>query len=311
MADELLERIRGIGLVPVIKIDKPEHAVPLARALVEGDIPVAEVTFRTDAALKSIEAIAKAVPEIILGAGTVLSSVQAGEAHKAGARFIVSPGFNPKVVDYCARNGVFVLPGINSPTQIEQALEMGISTVKFFPAEASGGVEMLKAMSAPYGKVNFVPTGGIGPDNLRTYLDFSRVVACGGSWMVPSDAIARGDFSTVTRVAKQAVAATLRFRIAGVRVFAEEEVVSRAASLSDVLFGFGSSESMKFSFEPSESDSGARGALTIHTVDVERAIDYLGRKGISVAGANNAPKGPEPIALNTAINGFRVELTRG
>lgn len=325
MASELLRQIEGLGLVPVIKIDKPEHAVPLARALAEGDIPIAEVTFRTDAALKSIKAIAAEVPEVTLGAGTVLTPVQAAEAHSAGAKFIVSPGFNPKVVDYCVQNGVFVLPGINSPTQIEQALEMGISTVKFFPAEASGGVAMLKAMSAPYGTVRFVPTGGIGPDNLRTYLDFTKVVACGGSWMVPPDAISRGDFSTVTSVARQAVSSMLGFRVSGVRLFGPQTTRSRGAELSTLLFGFGP---VPVDFAPAaehDESPDIRGEITLATKDVSRSLYYLERKGIvplgggvrsgigaragSGAGSGaRTPAGQERIVLDAGLDGYRLVL---
>ena len=170
---ELIEKLETAGLVPVIAIEDAENAVPLARAFADAGLPLAEITFRTAAAEDSIRNITREVPEVLVGAGTVLSVPQVQSAVSAGAKFIVSPGFNPKVVDFCVENGIPVVPGINNPTGIEMALDRGLEHVKFFPAEASGGLKMLKAMSAPYGKVKFLPTGGIKLDNLAEYLSFA------------------------------------------------------------------------------------------------------------------------------------------
>ena len=202
---EVLTRIGKIRLVPVIKIERAQDAVPLGNALLEGNLPVAEVTFRTGAAAEAIAALKRDCPALLIGAGTVLSVDQVKQAVDAGAEFIVSPGFNPKVVDYCVDEGIPVTPGINNPTQIEMGLERGLEVLKFFPAEASGGMALLKAMSAPYGGVRFIPTGGIGPKNLVSYLSFDRVFACGGSWMVKSEMISSGDFAGITRLCQEAV----------------------------------------------------------------------------------------------------------
>ena len=172
---DILKVISNIGIIPVIKINDASKAVPLAKALIDGGLAAAEVTFRTDAAEEAIRAIAKAYPDMIVGAGTVLTIEQAQRALDAGAKFIVSPGFNPKVVKWCLDNGVTPLPGCTTPSEIEQALELGLKVVKFFPAEQSGGLAKIKAMSAPYGNVKFMPTGGVSLDNVNDYLANKKV----------------------------------------------------------------------------------------------------------------------------------------
>jgi len=307
LRQDLYTRIEGAGIVPVVSIEHPDHAVPLARALSAGGIPVAEITFRTDAALRSIEAIARQEPDLLLGAGTVLSATQAGEAVQAGAQFIVSPGFNPAVVEYCIRNEVPVLPGINSPTQIEQAIDMKLRYLKFFPAETSGGLAMLKAMAAPYGGIRFVPTGGISVENLRSYLDFNRVLACGGSWLSPTDLMARGDFDAITALAREAVATILDFRIAGIR-FEEPDAASRAAA-ADAFSLFRSlsrAPGMNLSWEA--GDGADRGKLVVETADLARALHYLSGRGIRPV-ASPAEKGGTPVLLDTSIAGYAVELS--
>ena len=166
MEQTVYSQIAAYGLVPVIKLTDPDHAVPLAEALSAGGLPVAEITFRTDSAAESIRRIGRETPDVIVGAGTVLTVDQAKQAVDVGARYIVTPGFNPKVVQYCVDNGVPITPGVNNPTTVEQALEFGLTLLKFFPAEASGGLAMLKALAGPYGHVSFVPTGGVNGDNL-------------------------------------------------------------------------------------------------------------------------------------------------
>jgi 2-dehydro-3-deoxyphosphogluconate aldolase/(4S)-4-hydroxy-2-oxoglutarate aldolase len=203
---ELIVKLEEAGLVPVIAIEDAENAVPLARTFADAGLPVAEITFRTSAAEEAIRNITREVPEVLVGAGTVLSVDQVQSALSAGARFIVSPGFNPKVVDYCVQNGIPVVPGINNPTGIEMALDRGLDRVKFFPSEASGGLKMLKAMSAPYGNVKFLPTGGIKLDNLAEYLQAPMVFAVGGSWVAKKDDIARKDFEGIGNKVREAVA---------------------------------------------------------------------------------------------------------
>jgi len=202
--DESLARLRAIRIVPVIVIDDPDDAVPLARALADGGLPCAEITFRTPRAGEALRRITAEAPDLFVGAGTVLTPEQATQARAAGAQFMVAPGFNPRVVDYCLGNGIPVYPGICTPTELEAALEKGLTTVKFFPAEPSGGLAFLKAMAAPYGDVSFMPTGGINASNVSAYLGFKRVVACGGSWMAPSDWIAGKQFDRVREESRRA-----------------------------------------------------------------------------------------------------------
>ena len=202
----VLDRVRALRIVPVIVIDDPEHAVPLARALSDGGLPCAEVTLRTLRALESLRRIAAEVPDLLLGAGTVLTPAQAAEARSAGAQFIVAPGFNPAVVSHCQSVELPIFPGVSTPTEIEMALGAGLSVLKFFPAEAMGGLPFLRAIAAPYSGVSFLPTGGIGPANLASYLAFPRVLACGGSWMAPNDLIAAERFDRIRDATKAAVA---------------------------------------------------------------------------------------------------------
>jgi len=204
MADAL-ERLRKIRLAPVIVIDDPLNAAPLAEALAEGGLPCAEVTFRTAAAAESLRRMADARPDMLLGAGTVLNPRQAAEAREAGAQFIVSPGLNPVVVDYCLEQGIPVFPGVCTPTEIEAGLQRGLTVLKFFPAEPAGGLAYLKAISAPYSMVEFIPTGGINAEKLPAYLSFRSVVACGGSWMAPAEWIRTGDFERIRQETARAV----------------------------------------------------------------------------------------------------------
>lgn len=215
MIADVLDRFREIRILPVIVIDDPADALPLADALAAGGLPAAEITFRTPGAAEAIARIAAERPDVLVGAGTVLSPEQAREARRAGARFVVSPGFNPAVVDGCLEHGIPVFPGVCTPTEIEMALQKGLSTLKFFPAEPIGGVRYLKAIAAPYGGVEFVPTGGIDREKLPSYLSFRRVVACGGSWMAPQEWIAGKQFERIRLETERAVAAVRATAAAG------------------------------------------------------------------------------------------------
>ncbi|EKO3991105.1 keto-hydroxyglutarate-aldolase/keto-deoxy-phosphogluconate aldolase [Vibrio fluvialis] len=198
----LEQRLQQIKIVPVIAINDAAHAVPLAKVLVENGLPCAEVTFRTDAAQESIRLMRDAYPELLIGAGTVLTTQQVDQAISAGADFIVSPGLNPTTVRYCQQRGIAIVPGVNNPSLVEQAMELGLKTLKFFPAEPSGGVAMLKALSAVY-PVQFMPTGGINPRNVADYLAIPSVVACGGTWMVPSDLMDSGNWNEIARLVRE------------------------------------------------------------------------------------------------------------
>lgn len=209
---EIVERLRTIRLIPVIVIDDVARAVPLARALEEGGLPCAEVTFRTPRALAALEKISKECPSVLLGAGTVLTARQAADARSAGAKFVVAPGFGAAMVDYCVENDIPVFPGVATPTELEFALCRGLSVVKFFPAESLGGIAYLKAMSAPYGDVGFLPSGGIGLSNMGAYLANPRVVAVGGSWMAPADWISGGQFDRIRDEVRKSVEAARSVR---------------------------------------------------------------------------------------------------
>ena len=203
--NEVLEKIQEIGIVPVVVLDDAKDAAPLAKALCEGGLPCAEVTFRTAAAEESIRIMSEQFPEMLVGAGTVLTTEQVDRAVAAGAKFIVSPGMNPRIVKYCVEKGILITPGCANPSDIEQALENGLDVVKFYPAEPAGGLKMIKAMAAPYVGVKFMPTGGINQNNVRDYLAYDRILACGGSWMVKGDLVAAGEFDKIKELAAEAV----------------------------------------------------------------------------------------------------------
>ena len=284
--NQKLEAISKIGIVPVIKIEQAEKAVPLAKALCEGGIPCAEVTFRTTAAPEAIRAMQEAFPEMLVGAGTVLTTEQVDQAVASGAQFIVSPGFDPKVVQYCIDRQIAIVPGCSTPSEVEQAVVMGLEVVKFFPAEAAGGIPMLKALSGPFGTIKFMPTGGVNQKNLPAYLNTKNVIACGGSWMVDAKMLAADDFDGIRRLTAEAVNRMLGFEVAHVGINMENE--SGADALADEfsgMFGFekrpgNSSIFAGDGFEIMKSPYlGAKGHIAVRTDYIERAVDYLKRMG--------------------------------
>lgn len=200
----VLEQIEQIGIVPVVVLNEVKDAEPLAKALCAGGLPCAEVTFRTAAAEEAIRIMAEKFPDMLIGAGTVLTTEQVDRAVAAGAKFIVSPGLNPKVVRYCLDKGIPVTPGTQTPSEMEQAIEMGLKVVKFFPAEPAGGLKMIKAVAAPYTMLKFMPTGGINLNNVEEYLAYDRILACGGSWMVKGDLVSAGRFDEIEKMTKEA-----------------------------------------------------------------------------------------------------------
>jgi len=202
--EKIIKQMESLGVIPVIKIDNAKDAVPLANALKNGGICAAEITFRTDAAEEAIRLIANEYPDFLIAAGTVLTPEQADKAMNAGASLIVSPGLNPTVVKHCQDKGYPIIPGVCTPTEIELGLSLGLSYLKFFPAEPSGGVNMIKALAAPYTKVKFMPTGGVNAKNLADYLNCKAVFSCGGSWMVPGDKINNGKFDEIEALTKEA-----------------------------------------------------------------------------------------------------------
>ena len=201
---EIAEKFQKFGVVPVVVLEDTKDAVPLAKALVEGGLPCAEVTFRTEAAEESIRLMAEQFPEMLVGAGTVLTTEQVDKAVGSGAKFIVSPGFDPEIVDYCIGKNIPVFPGCISPSEVAQAVKRGLKVVKFFPAEQSGGLAMIKAMAAPYHMLKFMPTGGINTENLKEYLACDKILCCGGSWMVKGDLVKAGEFDKIRELTAEA-----------------------------------------------------------------------------------------------------------
>ena len=206
------EQIAKIGIVPVVVLNDVKDAEPLAKALVEGGLPCAEVTFRTDAAEESIKIMSEKFPDMFVGAGTVLTIDQVNRAVNAGAKFIVSPGFDPEIVDYCISKDIPVYPGIITPSELAQAVKRGLKVVKFFPAEAFGGLNTIKNLAAPYNMVKFMPTGGVNPKNVEDYLNYDKIVACGGTWMVKGDLIKAGEFDKIKELTAEAAAIVKKIR---------------------------------------------------------------------------------------------------
>ncbi|MDY6400357.1 MAG: bifunctional 4-hydroxy-2-oxoglutarate aldolase/2-dehydro-3-deoxy-phosphogluconate aldolase [Synergistales bacterium] len=200
----IFEQFSKIGIIPVVVLDDAKDAAPLAKVLCENGLPCAEVTFRTAAAEEAIKTMSREFPDMLVGAGTVLTIEQADKAINAGAKFIVAPGLNPKIVQYCLDKSVPVTPGTQTPSEMEQALELGLKVVKFFPAEPSGGLNMIKAVAAAYVDLKFMPTGGINAKNVRDYLAYNKIIACGGSWMVKKDLIAAGEWDKIGAMVREA-----------------------------------------------------------------------------------------------------------
>lgn len=319
--NQILEKIQKIGIVPVVKIDKASDAAPLAKALCNGGLPCAEVTFRTEAAAEAIKEMKKAVPTMCVGAGTVLTIDQADAATAAGAEFIVSPGFNPKVVQYCIQQKMPVTPGISTPSEIEQAMELGLEVVKFFPAEQSGGLDKIKAMSAPYTNMKFMPTGGINPENLTTYLNFPKIIACGGSWMVPGELINAGEWDKIETLTRQAVQTMLGFELAHIGLNTEnEDEAQKAAARFGFLFGFTGKDGNSSVFAGTVLEAmktpylGQHGHIAISTNYIQRAVYYM----TSVLGVSfnkdsekyDAKGNLMAVYLQEEIGGFAVHLVQ-
>ena len=211
-ASGIIARIEAARMMPILTLDRSESAIPLAKALLAAGLPVAEIAFRSDAAADAVRIMREQFPDMLVGAGTILSARQVETARRAGSQFIVTPGFNPEVVEASMAAGLPILPGINNPTGVEQAMGFGLEAVKFFPAEASGGVAFLRAMSGPYPAMRFLPTGGIVPENLTSYLALPNVFACGGSWIAGPALVRTARFDDIERLAAEAVALTTRNR---------------------------------------------------------------------------------------------------
>lgn len=317
--NKVLEQIEKIGIVPVVVLENEKDAVPLAKALCEGGLPCAEVTFRTEAAEASIRAISKAFPDMLVGAGTVLTVEQVQKAVDAGARFIVSPGLNPEVVKYCVDRQIPVTPGTCNPSDIEAAIDLGLDVVKFFPAEAAGGLAMIKAVAAPYTKMKFMPTGGINAGNLNQYLAFPKILACGGSWMVSKDLVKAGAFDKIRDLTREAVMTMLGFELKHVGVNCKDEAeAEKVAGAFESLFGFARKKGNSSVFAGTALEAmkspylGEKGHIAIGTNSVKRAIHYLEGQGYEFDYSAAKYKGDQinAIYLKKEVGGFAVHLVQ-
>ncbi|MCL2016796.1 MAG: bifunctional 4-hydroxy-2-oxoglutarate aldolase/2-dehydro-3-deoxy-phosphogluconate aldolase [Defluviitaleaceae bacterium] len=317
--DLIMEQISKIGIVPVVKLDSAKDAVPLAEALIAGGLACAEITFRTNAAEESIKNISQKFPEMLVGAGTVLTLEQLDKAINAGAKFIVAPGFNPEIVKACIAKKIPVAPGCSNPSDMEGAMALGLRTVKFFPAENVGGIAAIKAMSAPYGDLTFMPTGGVNSKNINDYLSFPKVIACGGSWMVDPKLIASGDFAEITRLTREAVNTVLGFTLAHIGVNCEtDEKTHDVAKLFCNLFGFDYKPGNSSVFAGSVLETmtplpgrGKHGHIAIATNYIDRAMYQLSQKGakfLQETAKKDAQGNLKAIYLDLEFSGFAVHL---
>lgn len=317
---EVIKAIGDLGIIPVVTIADAQDAIPLAKALAQGGLPVIEITFRTDAAEQSIKDIASHFPEMLVGAGTILNVSQAERAVNAGAQYIVSAGLNTNVVQYCLEKEIPVIPGCSNPTDLTIAMEFGLDVIKFFPAEALGGLKTLEAISKPFHQMKFIPTGGISIDNLNRYLALKNVWACGGSWMVKEELISKKDFATVTRLTEEAVEKMLGFSLAHVGLNAPDPETSlawanRFASIFALPIKEGKSSIAAGSmFEVRKSKAiGSRGHLAIKTNNMRRAISYFQRRGIELdldKAEEISFETPIAVYLKEEIGGFAIHLLK-
>ena len=315
--NEVLKSFERIGIIPVVVLDDAKDAEPLGAALMEGGLPCAEVTFRTDAAEESIRIMAAAYPDMLVGAGTVLTTEQVDRAVDAGAKFIVSPGFDPKVVRYCIDNKIPVTPGTNNASTVQEAIAMGLDVVKFFPAETSGGLAAIKAIGSAFPKLKFMPTGGINEKNVNTYLDDPKILACGGSWMVKGDMIAAGEFEKIKDMTSSAVKTMLGFEIrhVGVNCDSEAEAKSNADRFGEI-FGFETKTGGGSVFSGTAAEFmkkpylGAKGHIAIGTNNVERAYYHLKRQGVlfNEESVNIRDGVMKAAYLKDEIGGFAVHI---
>lgn len=314
----VLEEISKIGLVPVIKLNDPQKAVPLAKALAKGGIPVAEVTFRAAGADIAIANIARELPNILVGAGTVITVEQVKKAVAAGAKYIISPGFDPEVVQYCIDNDIPVTPGCTNPSEVGIATKMGLEVVKFFPAEAAGGLKVLKALAGPFPKMRFIPTGGISPANLNEYLAFSKIIACGGSWMVPEKLVDANDWEGITALAREAVMTMLDISLKHIGInCADEAAAVQNANLFSALINQPIRETSKSYFAGSAFEImkyngvGKCGHIALAVTSVERAMHFFASQGFafdeSSVAYDDSGK-PKFVYFKDEIAGFGVHL---
>lgn len=315
---KFLDQLECTGIVPVIKLENTEDAVHLAKALYDGGIHCAEVTFRAEGADRVIADMVKAYPDMLVGAGTVLTIEQCDRAIEAGAKFCVAPGLNPKVVEHCMSKGVPFVPGVANGSQIEQAMELGLDFVKFFPAEQAGGLPYIKAISAPYASMRFMPTGGVNENNLNSYLAFKKIVCCGGSWIVPDKLVKAKKWDEITALCRSAVNKMLDFQLAhiGINCSDETEALETSAKFAD-MFGWAqkNGNSSVFAGDPVECMKspfkGKEGHIAVSTNSVKRAVYQLAHKGLQAdlsTAKYDADGRMTVVYLTDEIGGFAVHL---
>lgn len=317
--NDTLVKLSQIGIVPVVALNDINDAGSLAKALCDGGLPCAEVTFRTDCAEEAIRVMTTEFPQMFVGAGTVLTTEQVDRAVGAGAKFIVSPGLNPEVVKYCVDKNIPVTPGCANPSDIEQALAFGLDVVKIFPAEAIGGLKLIKSMAAPYVNMKFMPTGGINAKNLNDYLAYDRIVACGGSWMVSGDLVNAGKFDEITALTKEAVKNMLGFRIKHIGINSPDDTTAAStANAFATMFGFDKNEAVGSYFcgdgvEVMKSQGkGTMGHIAVGCNSVDRAVYHLSAQGVEFdmdTALYNEKGAMKFIYLKGEFGGFALHLT--
>ena len=310
--DSINQTISNIGIIPVIAFNSVDEAVPLCKALVAGGLPAAEVTFRTACAEECIRVIAKEVPEMLLGAGTVLTTEQADRAMAAGAKFIVAPGYDPKVTQHVIDRGGLMIPGTATSGEMQQAMNQGCEVLKFFPAEANGGVAMLKNIGAALKTAKWMCTGGVNAKNVNDYLDYNQIIAVGGTWMCKSDMIKAGKWDEITAICKEAVRTMLGFSLAHVGINCENEAeAEKAAKTLCALFGFDYKPGNSSIFVGSGVECmkspymGKNGHIAIGTNDLNRAVYHLSRQGVAF---DESTRKPRAIYLKDEVAGFAIHL---
>lgn len=318
--DACIKELYRIGIVPVVALEDAADALPLGAALKKGGVSAIEVTFRTAAAADAIRLLTREMPELLVGAGTVLTKEQADAAIEAGAKFIVSPGFQPELVSYVLSKGVPMCPGTATPGEMEQAMALGLSAVKFFPAEQNGGAPMLKALSAPYRDLLFMPTGGVKLENLRTYLALDQVFACGGTWLATKDDIKAKAFDQITARTREAVKTMLNFRIKHVGINSKDEAeAKKTATLLCSIFDFDYNDTELSVFTGSAVEvmkfmgRGSLGHVAIGADNVDRAEYYLRQRGFSFDESTrrvDASGRTTFLYLKDEIGGFAFHLTK-
>lgn len=316
----LIDQFSAEGIISVIKIDDAAKAVSLAKALRDGGVFSAEVTFRTAAAESAIKKIADCYPDMLIGAGTILNVEQCKSAIGAGSKFIVTPGYSQEIVDYCTQQNVCVIPGCANATDIMKAVNSGLKVVKMFPAEQLGGIDYIKALAPVFPGLKFLPTGGVNAKNLNNYLGNSHVLACGGSWMAKADMIEREDYGEISKICRQAIVKMLDFRLVHVaKNMANESAILDIGEKLSELFGFG--EELRTSPEFAESlAEAAKGlplcsdnTIAVSTSSIPRAVNYLKRFG--VAFDENMTKVDEEnvlcaVCLKSGISNSSVQLVQ-